>query len=70
MLFFVLLFDSEAMSPVSWCAIEGASSRTFGLLLKDLGNNFLKNSFDFSVCFPIFDELLGSDVDKLLVFLG
>ncbi|EHE78840.1 hypothetical protein SPAR24_0154 [Streptococcus pneumoniae GA11663] len=39
------------------------------MLLKDLGNDFLKNSLDFSVCFPIFDELLGSNVDKLLVFL-
>ena len=55
---------------MSRCAIEGTSSSTFRLLLKDLGNNFLKNSLDLSVCFPIFDELLGSDVDKLLVLLG
>jgi len=70
MLFFVLLLDSEAMSPVGWSPVEGTCSRPFGLLFKDLGDDFLKDGLDFSVCFTIFDKLLGSDMDKLLVFFG
>jgi hypothetical protein len=70
MLFFILLLDSEAMSPVGWSPVEGTCSRSFGLLFKDFRNDFLKDSLDFSVCFTIFDKLLGSDVDKLLVFLS